>query len=150
MGRDRTGIAALLAAVPFLYIGWYLSWYGTFATTCTGSDPKSLGAGMFLSLLPYAVAILALHLSNLSRAGMLFSIPLVLLFAKQALWGVELFIVVNVDGRSACNLMMEEDFGEASGGLLEQVYSIYYFGGSMLCLWAIGCSHWRYCVEKNL
>ena len=38
--------------VSFLYLAWFLSWFGTFATTCTGSDPKSLASGLILSLGP--------------------------------------------------------------------------------------------------
>jgi hypothetical protein len=46
--RDREGVAAVVAIIPMLYLAWFLSWFGTFATTCTGSDPKSLGTGMIL------------------------------------------------------------------------------------------------------
>lgn len=144
MRRDRRGIAALAGAVPFLYVGWYLSWYGTFAGTCTGSDPKSLGAGMFLSMLPFATALFILHLSNLSVVGLTFALPVAFLLAKQAIWGAELFWVVNIAGRSACSLMMGEDFGEARGGWLEQMSALYYFAVSAFSIWTIGRSHWRF------
>lgn len=149
MGRDRRGVAALVAAVPLLYVAWYLSWYGTFATTCTGSDPKSLGAGMFLSLLPFAAALFTLHLSNLNVVGLVLSLPVAFLFARQALWSAELFWVVNIEGRSACSLMMGEDFGAATGGWLEQIYALYYFGLSAFSLIALCWSHRRYWRERE-
>ena len=149
MDRDQEGVAAVLAIAPMLYLAWLLSWLGTFATTCTGGDPKSLGAGMILSVLFYAAGIFCLQRSSLGVGGLLLALPLCLLLLRQGAWAVELFVDVNIDGHSACNLIMGEGFGEARGGWLEQTYSIYYFGISIISLWAIGYSHWRYHLEKS-
>lgn len=144
MDRDGEGIAAVIAVVPILYLAWLLSWFGTFATTCTGSDPKSLGTGMILSVLFYAAGIFCLHRSDLGTLGLVVALPLVLLLIQQTIWAAELFIVVNVDGRSACNLMMGEEFGEARGGAAEYVYAPYYFLASLGSLAALFLSHRRY------
>ena len=144
MDRDSEGVAAVMAIVPILYLAWSLSWFGTFATTCTGGDPKSLGTGMILSVLFYAAGIFCLHRSDLGTLGLVVALPLVLLLMRQAAWAAELFVVVNIDGRSACNLMMEEEFGEARGGLVENLYAPYYFLASLGSLAALFLSHRRY------
>lgn len=144
MDRDEEGVAAALAIVPFLYMAWFFTWFGTFAGTCTGSDPKSLVAGMLYSVLFYAVGIFCLHRSDLGTAGVVLALPLLVLLLRQAAWAAELFVVVNIEGRSACSLMMGEEFGEARGGGLEYVSASYYFLVSMGSLGAILLSHWRH------
>jgi len=144
MDRDKEGVAAALAIMPFLYIAWFFTWFGTFAGTCTGSDPKSLSAGVVYSVLFYAAGIFCLRRSDLGILGLIIALPLLILLIEQAFWAVELFGTVNINGRSACTLMMGEDFGEARGGWLEQIAALYYFGVSILSLWAIGLSHYRY------
>jgi hypothetical protein len=143
MARDQEGIAAVLAIVPMLYLAWCLSWFGTFATTCTGSDPKSLGTGMILSVVFYAAGIFCLHRSDLGTVGLALALPLVLLLLRQATWAAELFVVVHINGRSACSLMMGDDYGETDGGW-EYVYPFYYFIASAWSVAATVLSHWRH------
>lgn len=130
-------------AVPVLYLAWLLSWYGTFATTCTGSDPKSLAAGMILSALPYLAGMLLLGLFRLEFAGLILSIPLFPLLSWQAIWGARLFIIHNIDGRSACTLIVGMDMGTARGGELEHFYALYYFFVSVLSMILIVYSYRR-------
>jgi hypothetical protein len=136
-------MAAVLGVVPLLYVGWLLTWFGTFAGTCTGGDPKSLGAGMIYSLVFYAGGILCLHRSNLGTEGALCAFPLVVLLLWQAVWSLELFIVVFIVGHSACSFMTGNHFGEAKGGW-EYAYVCYYVLVSFASLMAIGQSHCRY------
>ena len=135
--------------VSFLYLAWFLSWFGTFATTCTGSDPKSLASGLILSLSPYMVSIAGLRIGRLNAIGLALSLPLAILLARQALWAAQLFAVVNVAGRSACSHMFDEDFGPVQGGWLEYIYAPYYFSISMLSLYAIAYSYWRYRQDRK-
>lgn len=102
-----------IAAVPTLYFAWLLSWFGTFATTCTGSDPKSLTTGMVLSSLPYLAALLLLCFDRLSGIGLILAIPLFPLMVWQAIWGARLFFVHNISGGSACTLIDGTDMGLA-------------------------------------
>ncbi len=143
MARDQEGVAAALAVMPMLYLAWFLSWFGTFATTCTGSDPKTLGTGMILSVVFYAAGIFCLHRSDLGTVGFVIALPLVLLLLRQAAWAAELFVVVHINGRSACSLMMNEEFGETHGGW-EYVYPIYYFIASAWSVAATVLSHRRH------
>lgn len=135
--------------VGFLCLAWFLSWFGTFATTCTGSDPKSLAGGLILSLGPYIVSIAALRVGRLNAVGLVLSLPLVYLLVQQAYWGAQLFGVVNVSGRSACSHMFDEEFGLASGEWLEYLYAPYYFSISIAVVYAIGYSHWCYRIERK-
>jgi hypothetical protein len=80
--RDREGVAAVVAIIPMLYLAWFLSWFGTFATTCTGSDPKSLGTGMILSVLFYAAGIFCLHRNDLGTTGLIIALPLAFLVLR--------------------------------------------------------------------
>lgn len=130
-------------AVLILYLAWLLSWSGTFATTCTGSDPKSLAGGMILSALPYLVCMLLLWLCRLERAGLILSIPLFPLMSWQAIWGARLFVIHNIDGRSACTLIDGMDMGIARGGAWEQFYAPYYFFVSVLSMILIVYSYKR-------
>ncbi|MEO3429732.1 hypothetical protein AAFN88_12780 [Pelagibius sp. CAU 1746] len=136
-------MAAVLGVVPLLYIAWLLSWFGTFAGTCTGADPKSLGAGMFYSAAFYAGGILCLLCRKLNTEGFLCALPLIVLLIWQAIWSFELFTVVFLEGHSACTFMMGSYFGEARGGQ-EYIYVFYYVGVSVASLMAIGLSHFRY------
>ena len=140
---DSVAAAAALAIVPFLYMAWFLTWFGTFAGTCTGSDPKSLSAGVAYSVLFYAAGIFCLQRSDLGAAGAVFALPLVVLLLNQAAWGAKLFMVVYVEGRSACSLMTGEEFGESDGGV-EYLHPLYYLAVSAGSVAAIVRSHWRY------
>lgn len=130
--------------ICFLHLAWFLSWFGTFATTCTGSDPKSLAAGTILSLGPYLVSVASLHFGRLNFVGLVLSLPIVLLLARQAFWGAQLFVVVNVNGRSACSHMFWEEFGPSRGGWFEQIYGPYYFLIGVASIIAVVYSAWRY------
>ena len=136
-------MAAVLGVVPLLYVGWLFTWFGTFAGTCTGADPKSLGAGMFFSAVFYAGGILCLLWSKLGTEGALCAVPLVGLLLWQTVWSIELGIVVFIEGHSACTFMMGHYMGEARGGD-EYVYVCYYLLVSLASLMAIGLSHYRY------
>lgn len=77
--------------------------------------------------------------------------PLVPLMLWQAAWGFELFVLLNINGRNACNLMMGEEFGEADSDWFELLYAPYYISMSLASVFAIACSHWRYRrTRKNL
>ena len=91
-------MAAVLGVVPLLYIGWLFTWFGTFAGTCTGADPKSLAAGMFYSAVFYTSGILCLLWRKLSTEGLLCALPLIVLLLWQAVWSFELFAVVFLRG----------------------------------------------------
>ena len=132
------------AAVTILYIAWAVSWWGTFATTCTMGDAKSLAGGMIFSSLFYLCAFFLLTILRLGVGALLFSLPLVALMAWQATWGARLFLVTNIRGLSPCNLMMGEYFGVATGGLFELLYAPYYFLVSIGPLGFIGYAHWRH------
>lgn len=122
--KDR--FIAAIVAVPTLYLAWYFMWLGTFATTCTMGDPKSLTSALVFSFLPYLIGTTFLYLGALHPAALLVAVPLVLLMVWQALWGAQLTVVVDIGGRSACTLMMREEFGTAKGGWLEFLYGPYY------------------------
>lgn len=141
------GMAVFLTM--FLYVAWFVTWGGTFMTTCTMGDAKSLGGAMIYSILIYLAPIITLPKHGLSTLGLVLTTPLVLLLSHQAIWAVELFVVVSVDGRSACNLMMGDDYGVARGGWVEQSYAFYYFAVSVASLWAIASSHRRFRQNKS-
>ena len=147
--RDHEGVAAVLAVMPILYIAWLLSWFGTFATTCAGGVPDSLGSGMVLSALFYGAGMFCLHRSDLGVAGLLLALPLSFLLLWQAVWAADLLIEANLFGRSACTLMMGEDFGEAKSEWSERIYSLYYFMVSVGSLWALAYSHWQFRRRKH-
>ena len=141
-------MAAVIGVVPLLYIGWLFTWFGTFAGSCTGADPKSLAAGMFYSAVFYASGIFCLLWSKLSTEGFLCALPLVLLLLWQGIWSFDLAIVVFVEGHSACTFMMGSYFGEARGGT-EYLYIVYYVLVSLISLMAIGLSHYRHRRSQN-
>ena len=136
-------------SIAFLYIAWPLSWLGTFVATCTGSDPKSLTAGILYSVFFYLTAVVILWFSRLSTLGLIFSLPLFPLLIWQAMWGMQLFFVVNIDGQSACNLMFDEEAGPIRGGWIQQIHAPYYVLVSAGAPCAIVCSYWRYRRERE-
>ncbi|WP_420348621.1 hypothetical protein [Pelagibius sp.] len=135
--------------IAFLYLAWFLSWFGTFATTCTGSDPKSLAGGLVLSVGPYLVSFACLRFARINPLGLIVALPLMLLLVRQAYWGAQLFIVVTVNGRSACSHMFGEEFGPSQGGWLEQVYAPYYLFVSLGAIAALGYAHWCHWQERQ-
>ena len=130
--------------IPVLYLAWALSWGGTFMTTCTMGDPKSLAGALMFSCIPYAAAIAVLLARQLGPIGLTIALPLVPLMLWQAAWGFELFVLLNINGRNACNLMMGEEFGEADSDWFELLYAPYYVSMSLASVIAIAYSHWRY------
>lgn len=133
-----------LAVFPVLYIAWFLSWFGTAAPTCTSASTDSLRAGLLFSAPFFAAGIFYLHRYRLGHVGLILALPLGYLLAQQALWAVELFQLVNMNGRSACTLMKGYDYGEAQDGWVERSYAPYYFITSVGCLAAATASYWRY------
>ena len=131
-------------AIAFLYIAWPLSWLGTFVTTCTGSDPKSLTAGILYSGLFYLTAVAILRFDRLNTLGFVFSLPLFPLLSWQGIWGMRLFFMVNIGGQSACNLILGEEAGPVRGGWIQQIHAPYYILVSTGSLCAIVYSYWRY------
>jgi len=134
--------------MTFLYVACFITWTGTFMGSCTMADAKSLGGAMIYSCLYYLGAILTLPRCPLGRVGTIMSLPLCLALIWQTVWGAKLYVVVNVDGLSACNLMMGEGYGEARGGWLELLYAPYYLLASVGSLGATLLSHRRYRQEK--
>ena len=130
--------------VTILYLAWAVSWGGTFMTTCTMGDSKSLGGALILSPIFYLCAFFILAIMRAGVGTLLFSLPLMALLLWQAAWAVRLFIVTNIHGLSPCNLMMGEHFGTAHGGFIELVYAPYYFLVSIGSLGFIAYSHRRY------
>ena len=137
-------LVAALVAVPVLYFAWYLTWLGTFATTCPMGDPDSLEAGIILSFLPYLVAMISLWFGRLPIVGLIASLPLFPLALWQVDWSFRLFLVLNVNGRNACNLIMGEEFGDANGWLFEHLYAPYYLLAGLGTVGAVMYSHWRH------
>ncbi len=117
--------------------------------SCTMGDAKSLGGAMILSFLIFLAPITTLPKHGLSMFGLLLAVPLIFLLLRQGVWAVELFVVVSIEGRSACSLMMGDDYGVAKGGWLEHSYAFYYFITSVASLWAIASSHRRYRREAT-
>lgn len=131
-------------AVPILYIAWFLTWGGTFMTTCTMGDPKSLAGAILYSCVPYAAAFSFLISQHLRLSGLVLSLPLVPLMLWQAVWGAELFILFNIGGQNACNLITGEEFGAAEGDWFELLYAPYYFLTSVSSIAGLAYSHWRH------
>ncbi|MEQ9606206.1 MAG: hypothetical protein RLN99_00910, partial [Kiloniellaceae bacterium] len=73
---------------------------------------------------------------------MVIALPLVALMLWQAIWGIRLFLVVNVAGRNACYLLVGLDYGAASG--IEGIFAPYYILVSVGSLAAIAAAHWRH------
>lgn len=140
-------MAIVLVAV--LYFAWLITWSGTFATTCAMGDAESLVGAVIASSVFYLGAISALPLLRLNVAGMFLSLPLVPLMTWQAIWGAKLFFVVNISGRSACNLMFGEGYGPSDGGWHELTCAPYYILVSLGSLAALAVSHRRYRQGQN-
>ncbi len=130
--------------VVVLYFAWLITWSGTFATTCAMGDAESLSGAMIASSVFYLGSIFALPLLRLNVAGVFLSLPLVPLMTWQAIWGVKLFFVVNISGRSACDLMFGEGYGPSGGGWHELACAPYYVLVSLSAILALAASHWRY------
>lgn len=137
------------AAVTILYFAWAVSWLGTFATTCTMGDAKSLGGALVLSPWFYLCSFYGLSMLRAGVGTLLFSLPLMALMVWQAAWAARLFFVTNIHGLSPCNLMKGEFFGAAHGGFIELLYAPYYFLVSISSLGFIAYSHWRYRQEMR-
>jgi len=133
-----------IVMVVVLYFAWLVSWGGTFATTCAMGDYKSLKAAMIMSSVFYLGTLAALPRLRLSFIGVLLALPLAFLMLWQAIWGVKLFLVLNVEGRSACSLMFGGDYGPAHGGWFDLTLPPYYILVSLCSLAGLGVSHWRY------
>jgi hypothetical protein len=142
--RSGEPLLPLVAVFPVLYIAWFLSWFGTVAPTCTSASTDSLRAGLMFSAPFFAVGIFCLHRYKVGHVGLILALPLGYLLAQQALWAVELFDLVNMDGRSACTLMKGYDYGEVHDGWVERSYAPYYFITSVGSLAATATSYWRY------
>jgi hypothetical protein len=136
------GVAVLMVAI--LYFAWLISWGGTFATTCPMGDYKSLRAAMVMSSAFYIGTLTVLPRLRLNFTGMILSLPLAMLMSWQAIWAVKLFLVLSVDGRSACSLMFGGDYGLARGGWFDLILPPYYFLVSLGALAALAASHWRH------
>jgi hypothetical protein len=140
---DEAVFSMAVVLVILLYAAWFITWGGTVMASCTMADAKSLGGAMIYSCLFYLGAILSLPAHPLGRVGTIASLPLCLALIWQTAWGATLFVVVNVNGLSACNLMIGEGYGEARGGWLEYVYAPYYLVVSVGSLAAILLSYRR-------
>lgn len=136
-------------AVTILYLAWAVSWGGTFMTTCTMGDAKSLGGALVLSPIFYLCSFFGLCILRAGIGTLLFSLPLMALMVWQAVWAVRLFFVTNIHGLSPCNLMKGEYFGTANGGFIEWLYAPYYFLVSMGSLGFIAFAHWRHRLEMK-
>jgi hypothetical protein len=133
----------------FLYVAWFITWTGTFMGTCTMADAKSLGGAMICSCLYYLGGATSLPIYPLGRMGGVMAVPLCIALVWQTIWGAKLLLVVNLNGLSACNLMMGEGYGEARGGWIELLYAPYYLLASVGSLTAILLSHRRYRQERR-
>ncbi|MGF1629623.1 MAG: hypothetical protein ACFCUT_09145 [Kiloniellaceae bacterium] len=131
-------------SVMLLHVAWFITWGGSVMASCTMADAKSLGGAMIYSCLFYLGPILSLPSHPLGKAGLIASLPLCLALIWQTAWGMKLFVIVNVDGLSACNLMMGEGYGEARGGWIEALYAPYYTLVSVSSLVAILLSYRRH------
>lgn len=140
----RKELLPIVAIFPILYLAWFLSWFGTVATTCTGASTGSVSFGLMISTPFFGAGILCLCRYNLGTVGLLLALPLACLLAHQAVWAVELFSIVNVNGRSACTLITGDDFGEAHDGWVERSYAPYYFALNVGSLLATAASYWRH------
>src|SRR3546814_9363086 len=96
-----------------LYFAWLVSWGGTFATTCPMGDCKSLKAAMMMSSIFYHGTLTVLPRLRLNVIGVILALPLAMLMTWQAIWAVKLFLILSVNGRSACSLMFGGDYGPA-------------------------------------
>ena len=74
--------------VTILYFAWVVSWGGTFMTTCTMGDSKSLGGALILSPIFYLCAFFILAILRAGVRTLLFSLPLMALMIWQAAWAV--------------------------------------------------------------
>ena len=136
-------------ALPVLYLAWSYTWVGTYATTCTMGEARSLGGALVSSWVFYLGSFLLLRFNSLGLAGLALSLPLVPLMVWQAGWGARLIAITNINGLSACNLIKGDDYGGAMGGWLEQLYGPYYVLVSVVSIAAIAYSHWRYQLENR-
>ena len=140
---------AAIVAVPILYLAWTYTWVGTYATTCTMGDAKSLVGALVSSWMFHLASFLLLRFNNLGLVGLALSLPLVPLMVRQADWGLRLFVITNINNQSACSLIKGEDYGEAMGGWFEQLFGPYYLLVSVASLIAIAYAHWRYWQERR-
>ena len=131
-------------SIFLLYLGFVLSWIGTFATTCTQNDTDSLLTGMILSAPFYLAGTLILLFQRLGKAEAWMAAPLLAVLLWQAVWGARLVWLVFVADLATCNLITGEYFGHVTSPVRERVYGAYYLAASLIPIAAIVTSHWRY------
>ncbi|NIA72521.1 hypothetical protein HBA54_28430 [Pelagibius litoralis] len=116
-----------VATSILLYFAWLVSWHQVYIDHCPMGDAQPLKLAIFLSVVPYVVGFTLLSSLRLRIPALVLSLPLIPMMVWQGIWGLRLFVIVNVEGLSACTLTVGAPFGSASDDWLEQVAGSYYF-----------------------
>lgn len=138
-----------IAASILLYFAWMLSWHQVYVGHCPMGDAQPLEIAILLSAVPYIVGFMLLGSLRMKTAGLILSLPLVPMMAWQGIWGMRLFIVVNIEGLSACTLTVGAPFGPASADWLEQGAGLYYIFVSTVSILGLGYAYRRRWRDAN-
>ena len=142
-------MAGVAVALHF-YFACAVSWHQVYIDHCPMGDAQPLKVAILVSVVPYLAGLMLLSSVRMRRLGLCLCVPLVPIMAWQAVWGLRLFVIVNVEGLSARTLTTGEPFGAASDGWLEQISGSYYTLVSLGSILGIAHAYRRHRREGSL